>query len=94
MAQCLGNTLLKQERLAEAEAYLQEGTRLWLQSDDELMRANTLGTIAELYVRQGMTAEAVVLFDEALALLARYPDDASAKRLSADFTKQLRELES
>jgi tetratricopeptide (TPR) repeat protein len=93
VAQCLGNTLLKQERLAEAEAYLQEGARLWLQSDDELMRANTLGTIAEVYVRQGKRGEAVVLFDEALALLGRYPDDASAKRLTADFQRQRQELE-
>lgn len=92
VAQCLGNTLLKQESLDKAASYLKESARLWEKCDDELMRANTLGTIAELYVRQGKTGKAVAFFDQALAILGRYPDDAWAKKLAADFTKQLREL--
>ncbi|MFO7682010.1 MAG: tetratricopeptide repeat protein [Chloroflexota bacterium] len=93
VAQCLGNTFLAQNQLGESSPHLEESARLWRQCDDELMLANTLGTIAELYARQGKTDEAVVLFDEALVLLAKYPDDAWAKKLTADFTKQLRELE-
>ena len=91
VAQCLGNTFLAQNRLADAAAHLQESARLWRQSDDELMLANTLGTIAELYAQQGKVDAAIALFEQALALLARYPDDAWAKKLTADFTQQLQE---
>ena len=91
VAQCLGNTFLAQNRLADAAPHLEESARLWRQCDDELMLANTLGTIAELYAQQGKTDDAIAQFEQALTLLARYPDDAWAKKLTADFTQQLQE---
>ncbi|MBK8989585.1 MAG: tetratricopeptide repeat protein [Chloroflexi bacterium] len=91
VAQCLGNTFLAQNRLVESSLHLEESARLWRQCDDKLMLANTLGTIAELYARQGKTDGAIVLYDEALALLSRYSDDAWAKKLTADFRQQLQE---
>ncbi len=91
VAQCLGNTFLAQHRLADAAPHLEESARLWRQCDDKLMLANTLGTIAELYAQQGQADDAIALFEQALALLARYPDDAWAKKLTADFTQQLLE---
>ncbi|MGB5060903.1 MAG: tetratricopeptide repeat protein [Candidatus Promineifilaceae bacterium] len=91
VAQCLGNTFLAQNRLADAAPHLEESARLWRQFDDELMLANTLGTIAELYAQQGKADDAIAQFEQALALLAKYPDDAWAKKLTADFTRQLQE---
>ncbi|MBK6709645.1 MAG: tetratricopeptide repeat protein [Chloroflexi bacterium] len=79
VAQCLGNTFLAQNRLADAAPHLEESARLWRQFDDELMLANTLGTIAELYAQQGKADDAIAQFEQALALLAKYPDDAWAK---------------
>jgi pentatricopeptide repeat protein len=93
VAQCLGNTLLKQVRLSAAESYLEESVQLWAACDDPVMRANTVGTIAELYARQGKVDEAITLFDEALALTTQYPDDAFARKLTEDFQQQCQKLE-
>jgi tetratricopeptide (TPR) repeat protein len=92
VAQCLGNTLLKQNRLVEAMSYLGESANLWRQSDDNLMLANTLGTMGELYALQGQLAQASTFFAEALDLLTRYPDNAWAKKLLADFSQQRQAL--
>jgi len=70
----LGAVLLKQERLVEAEAYLRLSIDLWRQVDDELNLANAVGTLGEVLALKGETAEAIQLFDEALAVLSKYPD--------------------
>jgi tetratricopeptide (TPR) repeat protein len=94
VAQCLGNTLLKQQgRLDEAESYLEESARIWRDTHDDLMLANTLGTLAELYGLQGKSEEAAVFYEDALALLAQYPDDAWANKLTNEFQQQRLELE-
>lgn len=86
VAQCLGNALLKQQRLAESESCLQTSARLWTEASDDLMLANTLGTLGELYAAKGEVDTAVSYFDQALRHLAKYPDDAMARRLQAEFT--------
>ena len=70
----LGNVLLKQERLVEAEAYLRLAIDLWRKVDDDLNLANAIGSLGEVLVLKGEAAEAILLFDEALALLERFPE--------------------
>lgn len=85
--QCLGNVLLKQNRLDESETCLQESARLWTEASDDLMAANTLGTLGELYAAKGERREtAVSYFNQALILLDKYPGDAMAVRLKAEFS--------
>jgi len=74
----LGNVLLKQERLVEAEAYLRLSIDLWRQVDDELNLANAVGSLGEVLALKGETNEAIQLFDEALAVLSKYPNHAWA----------------
>ncbi len=84
--QCLGNTLLQQNKLEEAEIYLQESVTLWSEADDGLMLANTLGTLGELYKAKDMPDLAVSYLDRALQLLDDYQDDATAIRLKLEFS--------
>lgn len=88
----LGNVLLAQGRLAEAEAQLRHSLSLWRGTSDEVMLANTLGTLGEALVKQGESGSAIPIYDEALQLLARYQGDAWAQHLLAKFTAQRREL--
>ncbi len=66
----LGNTILKQSRLADAEPYLRQSLPLWQALGDDLNRGNSLATLAELLNAQHQTEEACALYQEALALLA------------------------
>lgn len=84
--QCLGNALLKQDQLAESGVCLQESARLWAVASDDLMLANTLGTLGELYGAKGEGETAVSYLDQAIGYLEKYPDDAMAVRLRAEFT--------
>lgn len=86
--QSLGNTLLKQQRLAEAELLLHQAADHWRAYEDELMLANTLGTLGELLAVKGDLAAAVQQYDEALVLLKRFPDSAWAQKLSREFTAE------
>ena len=81
----LGNTLLALERWSEAEFYLEKSLILWQQANDDLERANSMGTLGELYEQQGVWAAAVTHYDEALALLEAYPDQQWAQKLAATF---------
>lgn len=84
--QCLGNVLLKQDRLVESESCLLESARLWAAASDDLLLANTLGTLGELYMAKGEGSTAVTYFNQALGHLGNYPDDAAAVCLKAEFT--------
>lgn len=88
VAQCLGNVFLKQGRLAEAEARLRRSTHLWRRAQDRLMLANTLGTLAEALAEQGRGPEAALFYDEALQILEEYPEDAWARKLHGEFSRQ------
>ncbi|MCL4267282.1 MAG: tetratricopeptide repeat protein [Anaerolineae bacterium] len=92
VAQCLGNSLLKQQRLDESESCLQASARLWAEASDDLMLANTLGTLGELYAAKGEADTAVSYLEQALFHLAKYPDDAMARRLQTEFTALRDEL--
>lgn len=90
VANGLGNVLLAQRRLDAAESYLRQGLLLWLQLDDEINRANTLGTLAETVAAKGEIAEASSYYDEACHLLSAYPDHVWARKLLGEF-RQARE---
>jgi tetratricopeptide (TPR) repeat protein len=85
LAQNLGNTLLKLEQAAEAEKYLRQSLALWQQLGDELMLANTVGTLAEALAAQGQVETAVAHFDNALQLLAKFPSNRWAQSLKEEF---------
>lgn len=87
-AQSLGNVLLKQERLPEAEASLQRSLLLWRQAGDTLMLANTLGTMGETLAAKKNLDDARGHYDEALSLLKAYPDNAWAQKLLQEFTSE------
>jgi tetratricopeptide (TPR) repeat protein len=92
VGQNLGNVLLEQGQLEGAEAYLSEAIVLWRQTEDEVMLATTLGNLAETWLKQGQPQAAVPLYDEAIALLARYPHDAWAVQLLGEFRAQRQAL--
>ena len=81
----LGNVYLAQGRLAEAEALLRESIDLWRRADGQVQLANTLGTLAETLGAQGRIDEALASYDEALGVLARFPNDNWASYLLQKF---------
>jgi len=85
----LGNVLLKRRKWVEAVDCLQEAILLWRQMEDEVNLANSLGTLAELRVAEGNPVEAIPLYEEAIAILQRYPNNAWASRLLETFTQDL-----
>lgn len=85
LAQSLGNSLLKQHRYSEAETYLRHSYTLWQQLDDKLNLANTAGTLGEVLAQQMHYPKALAFYDEALLLLADFPDNAWVKKLRHDF---------
>ena len=88
VANNIGNTLIKQAKFESAVSYLRQAVDLWLQADDKLELANTSGSLAEALAGQGNTNQALAHFEEALALLAHFPDDTWAVRLRSDFRQQ------
>jgi tetratricopeptide (TPR) repeat protein len=92
VAQNLGNVLLKQEQFAEAEGWLQKSRVLWQQMGDDLMLANTLGTLAELFAAMHQQHKAAQFYNEALSLLQRYPQNTWAKELMIEFNEGLERL--
>jgi tetratricopeptide (TPR) repeat protein len=89
----LGNAILYQGRYAEAATYLRQAVALWRQMDDELELANAVGSLGEVLAAMGERQEALALFDEALALLAHFPENARAQRLGALFSGEKAKLE-
>lgn len=90
LAQNLGNTVLKQKQLAESEKYLRQSLTLWQQLGDDLMLANTLGTLAEALAVQGQRETAVDHYNRALGLLAKFPENSWAKMLTEELTTERR----
>lgn len=82
----LGNVFLAQDRLAEAESCLQGSLFLWRQVEAPVMLANTLGALAEVAVAQAQLEVACSRYDEAIALLAGFPEDDWACHLREKFT--------
>jgi tetratricopeptide (TPR) repeat protein len=85
-AQNLGNTLLKLNQVTESEKYLRQSLSLWQQLGDDLMLANTEGTLAEALALQGQHEMAIAHYDGALRLLDKFPTNRWAKALRAEFS--------
>lgn len=81
----LGNTLLENGRYLEAELYLGKSLQLWQQASDNLQRANSTGTLGELYEKRAVWETAVAYYQEALVMLAAYPDHQWANHLAETF---------
>ncbi len=84
--------LLKQARWVEAGSYARQAIHLWDQLNDELNMANAIGSLGEALAGQGKAAEANEKFDQALALTARYPNQAFAQRLEKFFSEEKQKL--
>ena len=81
----LGNTLLALARWEESRFYLEKSIQLWQQANDELERANSIGTLGEWYELREEWATAVTYYDQALLLLDAYPEHQWAQHLAALF---------
>jgi len=92
VANNLGNVLLKRGHPLKAEHYLRRALELWQQADDDLLRANTLGTLGQALAAQGQTAAALDLYNQGLEQLRRFPNNAWARRLLMNFTLERHEL--
>ncbi|HUM70504.1 MAG TPA: tetratricopeptide repeat protein [Chloroflexota bacterium] len=88
----LGCVLRHQQEWSMAERYLQESITLFQQAEDDLMLANTVGNLADLYLDQGAREQALSRFDEAIQLAARFPQNNWAKSQIADYTEKIRGL--
>lgn len=81
----LGNTLLALGRLVEARGYLEKSIVLWQQANDPIEQANSMGTLGELFEAQLGWVSAVSCYEQALDLLAAYPDHSWAQKLVTQF---------
>ncbi|MCB8980676.1 MAG: tetratricopeptide repeat protein [Ardenticatenaceae bacterium] len=81
----LGNTLLALGQLTEARGYLEKSIRLWQQANDTLERANSVGTLGEVFEEQAEWALAAHSYTQAIELLDFYPGDPWGNKLAAQF---------
>lgn len=81
----LGNALLAMGHWIEARGFLEKSIKLWQQANDALERANSIGTLAELFEAQEEWALAAFTYGQALELLGSYPDHPWAQKLNAQF---------
>jgi len=88
----LGNALFKQGKLEEAESYLRASLDLRPQVGGDVGWGNSLGTLAELLVRQGRKEEAIPIYQTAIEKLKPYPGEEWGQRLLHRFRKQLKKL--
>lgn len=91
-AQNLGNLLLKQGRPRETTPYLQRAIMLWKTIGEEFEQANSLEILGEALVAQGQITDALPLYEEAIVLLKKFPEDARAQKLLAEFELTYRQL--
>ena len=92
VANNLGCVLRDSRTGAAAEYYYRQSAALYRQIGDDLMLANAVGNLAKLYRQQAQFVDAQRCFDEALALVARFPDNAWARTLQAQYAEKTAEL--
>jgi tetratricopeptide (TPR) repeat protein len=80
----LGNVYQAQEKLEDAERSFQRSIHLWQICDEPIQLANSLSGLAEIHVKQEQIAGALNLYQQALDLLAQYPQDSWANKLRQD----------
>jgi tetratricopeptide (TPR) repeat protein len=88
----LGNVALVQEEYGRAEKHLRECVLLWQQIGDEIEVADTLGVLGDVMAAMDRVDEAISLYEEALALLSRHPDDSRATQPAQKIRQRLENL--
>ena len=92
LAQNRGTALMKLKRFNEAHLYLRRSQKLWQQLGDQLWLANTLSTLADLFDEQGHWQSAVAYIDEAISLVALFPENERAQRWQAQYVTRRQEI--
>lgn len=74
----LGNVLLKQNRLRDAEEYLLKSISIWHILDDKQELANSLETLGDIHYANGNNLKANKTYRDALKILENLPNDVSS----------------
>lgn len=90
--QSLGNVLLKQGQLDESEQILRRSLALWRQVNDDVMQANTTGTLAAVLAAKGQKEIAHSLYGEAITIFTRFPQSAWAQKYRQEFIAERESL--
>ncbi len=86
----LGEVYLKQNRLDEAEGRYRNAVEYWqLAGRDEVEMGNSFGSLGEVFAKQGRKREAIPIYEEAIGLLQKYPENLWAKDRCGRLGKQL-----
>jgi len=88
----LGNVYLKQHAYPAAAEQLAYAAQLFRELGDDVNLGNTLGDLGEACLRQGDAAQARQLWEESLALLTKYPQNAWARKRYQDVLAQRDQL--
>ena len=94
IATSLGCVLQEQGELDRAESYHLRAISLYREGDNQLLLANALGNLAEIYVERGQEQLALKNLADGLALLRHYPDNAWAQKLAAEYKELQRVVQS
>ena len=84
----VGNSRLALGEIQPALLYLTRAKTVWLQADNDLEMGNTVGTIAEAHQADEDWKTAVATYDEAIALLAKFPNHPWAEKLTKNFMQE------
>lgn len=80
VANHLGRVLLNQSRYDEAETCLHDSIRIWTELNDNLMKASSLGYLAEVLAAKQKVHAANLHFAESIKLMKQYPNDVWAQQ--------------
>lgn len=80
----LGNALYLLDQFDEARKWLQRSLQSWGQAEDDVQTANSMNSLAELYIALGDNLKAQAFYFKALALLDQYPQNILADRIKAE----------
>ncbi len=83
----LGNVYHAQGRLSEAELWLGKSITVFREANAHLMLANTLATLARTLADQVKADLIRPLFDEAMGIVIKYPDDAFADSIRKELAQ-------
>ncbi|WP_420628438.1 tetratricopeptide repeat protein [Candidatus Leptofilum sp.] len=84
----LGNTQLAKGEIQRAQVTLNRAKTFWQQANDDIQKGNTVGTIAEAYMKDEAWEAAVDSYDEAMALLKNFPNHPWANSLTEKFMEE------
>lgn len=88
----LGCIWREREQFGAAEASFRRSIQQFAQVGSDIYQANAWGNLAKLCTRRDRRSEAMACYDEALRLVASYPDNAFAQKLQTDYSSLRYEL--